>query len=162
MGKAKAVKKVGKKLKALTEKQKVNQKPGIEKYMDSKGKKMPAGKVKAMIKNIEKDQKKMSGNSPLDETGYGPMARLDDIIIDIKKANPKVAKSIDAKDTKSFNKFQSRIKKDEKKIATKSKPKKKADGGMMKYKDGGSVSSNKSSSRRGCGAAKRGFGRALR
>ena len=43
-----------------------------------------------------------------------------------------------------------------------SKPKKKADGGMMKYKDGGSVSSNKSSSRRGCGAAKRGFGKALK
>ena len=43
-----------------------------------------------------------------------------------------------------------------------SKPKKKADGGMMKYKDGGSVSSKKSSSRRGVGAAKRGFGKALR
>ena len=124
------VKKAGKKLKALTEKQKVKQKPGIEKYMDSKGKKMPAGKVKAMIKNIEKDQKKMSGNSPLDETGYGPMARLDDIIIDIKKANPKVAKSIDAKDKKSFNKFQSRIKKENKKKATKSRPKKMKSGGM--------------------------------
>ena len=91
---------------------------------------MPAGKVKAMIKNIEKEQKKMSGNSPLDETGYGPMARLDDIIIDIKKANPKVAKSIDAKDKKSFNKFQSRIKKENKKKATKSKPKKMKSGGM--------------------------------
>ena len=124
------VKKAGKKLKALTEKQKVKQKPGIEKYMDSKGKKMPAGKVKAMIKNIEKEQKKMSGNSPLDETGYGPMARLDDIIIDIKKANPKVAKSIDAKDKKSFNKFQSRIKKENKKKATKSKPKKMKSGGL--------------------------------
>ena len=124
------VKKAGKKLKALTEKQKVKQKPGIEKYMDSKGKKMPAGKVKAMIKNIEKEQKKMSGNSPLDETGYGPMARLDDIIIDIKKANPKVAKSIDAKDKKSFNKFQSRIKKENKKKATKSRPKKMKSGGM--------------------------------
>ena len=161
MSKTKAVKKAGKKIKALTEKQK-SEKTRIEKYMNPKGKKMPAGKVKAMIKNIEKDQKKMSGNSPLDETGYGPMARLDDIIIDIKKANPKVAKSIDAKDKKSFNKFQSRIKKENKKIATKSKPKKKAGGGMMKYKDGGSVSSNKSSSRKGCGAAKRGFGRALR
>ena len=42
------------------------------------------------------------------------------------------------------------------------KPKKKADGGMMKYKDGGSVSSKKSSSRKGCGAAKRGFGKALK
>jgi len=42
------------------------------------------------------------------------------------------------------------------------KPKKKADGGMMKYKDGGSVSSKRSSSRRGVGAAKRGFGKALR
>ena len=41
------------------------------------------------------------------------------------------------------------------------KPKKKADGGMM-YKDGGSVSSKRSSSRRGVGAAKRGFGKALR
>lgn len=161
MSKTKAVKKAGKKIKALTEKQK-SEKTRIEKYMNPKGKKMPAGKVKAMIKNIEKDQKKMSGNSPLDETGYGPMARLDDVIIDIKKANPKVAKSIDAKDKKSFNKFQSRIKKENKKIATKSKPKKKAGGGMMKYKDGGSVSSNKSSSRKGCGAAKRGFGRALR
>jgi len=42
------------------------------------------------------------------------------------------------------------------------KPKKKADGGMMKYKDGGSVSSKRSSSRRGVGAAKRGFGKALK
>ena len=34
---------------------------------------------------------------------------------------------------------------------------------MMKYKDGkGSVSSKKSSSRKGCGAAKRGFGKALK
>jgi hypothetical protein len=33
---------------------------------------------------------------------------------------------------------------------------------MMKYKDGGSVSSKKSSSRRGVGAAKRGFGKALK
>tara|TARA_R110002167_G_scaffold362975_1_gene582651 strand:+ start:598 stop:861 length:264 start_codon:yes stop_codon:yes gene_type:complete len=38
----------------------------------------------------------------------------------------------------------------------------KKDGGMMKYKDGGSVSSKKSSSRKGCGAAKRGFGKALK
>ena len=129
MSKTKAVKKAGKKIKALTEKQK-SEKTRIEKYMNPKGKKMPAGKVKAMIKNIEKDQKKMSGNSPLDETGYGPMARLDDIIIDIKKANPKVAKSIDAKDKKSFNKFQSRIKKENKKKATKSKPKKMKSGGM--------------------------------
>ena len=42
-----------------------------------------------------------------------------------------------------------------------SKPDKKADGGMMKYKDGGSVSP-KRSSKRGVGAAKRGFGKALR
>ena len=38
---------------------------------------------------------------------------------------------------------------------------KKADGGMMKYKDGGSVSS-KRSSKKGVGAAKRGFGKALK
>ena len=41
------------------------------------------------------------------------------------------------------------------------KPKKKADGGMMKYKDGGSVSP-KRSSKKGTGAAVRGFGKALR
>ena len=42
-----------------------------------------------------------------------------------------------------------------------SKPDKKADGGMMKYKDGGSVSP-KRSSKKGVGAAVRGFGKALR
>jgi len=113
------IKKVGKKLKALTEKQKVNQKPGIEKYMDSKGKKMPAGKVKAKVKNLQKDLKTGSGKS------NQQMERSDMLINEIKKANPRVAKSIDAK------------------IATKSKPKKKA-----KIK--------------GTGAAKRGFGKALK
>ena len=121
------VKKVGKKLKALTEMQKVNQiekglKPGIEKYINSKGKKMPAGKVKAKVKNLQKDLKTGSGKS------NQQMERSDMLINEIKKANPRVAKSIDAKATKSFNK---------------SKPKKKA-----KIK--------------GTGAAKRGFGKALR
>ena len=115
MGKAKTLKKGLKKLKALTEEQKVKQKPGIESYY-AKDKKMPAGKIKAKIRKLEKDLETGSGKS------NQQMERAAGLIEEIKKAHPRVAKSIDAKDKKKFFKYQSRI--------NKSKPKKMKSGGI--------------------------------
>tara|TARA_R100001443_G_scaffold36088_1_gene50006 strand:- start:2019 stop:2396 length:378 start_codon:yes stop_codon:yes gene_type:complete len=115
MAKAKALKKGLKKLKGLTEEQKVKQKPSIEAYY-AKDKKMPAGKIKAKIRELEKDLLIGSGKS------NQQMERAAGLIEKIKKANPRVAKSIDAKDKKKFFKYQSRI--------NKSKPKKMKSGGI--------------------------------
>jgi len=60
-----------------------------------------------------------------------------------------------------YKKFEAKMLKKIDKGLKDTKPKKKADGGMMKYKDGGSVSP-KRSSKKGVGAAVRGFGKALR